>query len=149
MLSPDAERPEKAGRARQKRKRCDDADISEGSELSHKEGASWTEDDEPEDEDTRHISYRADDKINWEKWFNDAFRAVQQVSCRVIAKEWIKIIHPKKQSTHPYNGKNPKTREIGDPNLTKPPYWPKDVIHKEPDHINKEGTRNTNAHPFL
>ena len=85
------------------------------------------------------MHYRADATEDWEKWFNDAFRAVQQVSCRIIAKEWIKTIHPKKQSTHPYNGKNPRTGERGDPSSTKPPYWPRDVIHKEPDHINKEG----------
>lgn len=74
----------------------------------------------------------------WEKWFCDAFRAVQQLGCRTMAKEWIKIIHPKKQSTNPYNGKKLKSAE-GNPESTKPAYWPKDVVHREPDHINKEG----------
>jgi len=144
MFTPEPELHEQAKESshqpRQKRKRRnDDLDVSESSELSHKEAASWQQDEDPEDDDCRYVTHRADATGDWEKWFNDAFRAVQQVSCRVIAKEWIKTIHPKKQSTHPYNGKNPRTREIGDPNLTKPPYWPKDVIHKEPDHINKEG----------
>jgi hypothetical protein len=31
-----------------------------------------------------------------EKWFGDAFKAVQQVGCRTIAKSWIRKIHPKK-----------------------------------------------------
>lgn len=31
-----------------------------------------------------------------EKWFGEAFKAVQQVGCRTIAKVWIKKIHPKK-----------------------------------------------------
>ena len=33
-----------------------------------------------------------------EKWFGEAFKAVQQVGCRTIAKVWIKKIHPKKAS---------------------------------------------------
>jgi hypothetical protein len=33
-----------------------------------------------------------------EKWFGEAFKAVQQVGCRTIAKNWIKKIHPKKVS---------------------------------------------------
>jgi hypothetical protein len=32
-------------------------------------------------------------------WFDEAFRAVQQVGCRTIAKVWIKKIHPKKVGT--------------------------------------------------
>lgn len=31
-----------------------------------------------------------------EQWFGEAFKAVQQVACRTIAKNWIKKIHPKK-----------------------------------------------------
>lgn len=69
----------------------------------------------------------------------DALCALQQLGCRTMAKEWIKAIHPKKQSTNPYNGKNPSTGRIGDPDDIKPTYWPEDVIHKEPDHINKDG----------
>jgi len=132
-------------RPRKKRKGSRDACGSDSSELSHKEAPSWKQDEDPEDDDSRYVAYRADARDDWEKWFNDAFRAVQQVSCRVIAKEWIKTIHPKKQSTHPYNGKNPRTGERGDSNSTKPPYWPRDVIHKEPDHINKEGTKSSIA----
>lgn len=95
--------------------------------------------DIPEEASCGQVTYPASAKADWEKWFSDAFRAVQQVSCRVIAKEWIKTIHPKKQSTHPYNGKNPRTGLKGDSDSTKPPYWPRDVIHKEPDHIVKDG----------
>ena len=149
MFTPEPELHEKAressDRPRQKRKRNDDVNVQESSELSHKEASSWKQGDDPDDDDSRYVTYRADATGDWEKWFSDAFRAVQQVSCRVIAKEWIKTIHPKKQSTHPYNGKNPRTREMGDPNLTKPSYWPNDVIHKEPDHINKEGAKTSNT----
>lgn len=113
--------------------------MSEG--TSQNDAAQHYDDEDPDGNSVKMVSYPSDAKAEWEKWFTDAFRAVQQVSCRIIAKEWIKTIHPKKQSTHPYNGKNPRTGERGDSNSTKPPYWPKDVIHREPDHINKEGRR--------
>lgn len=86
------------------------------------------------------IQHGVSDTRFWEKWFYDAFTAIQQVNCRVIAKEWIKTIHPKKQSTHPYNGKDPRTGVKGDPDATRPHWWPKDVQHREPDHINKPCT---------
>lgn len=83
------------------------------------------------------VTHTVSAHAEWEKWFGDALRAIQQLGCRTMAKEWIKIIHPKKQSTHPYNGKNNKTGEA-DSESTKPDYWPKDVEHREPDHILKE-----------
>jgi hypothetical protein len=46
----------------------------------------------------RQIALRMDDKKAQAKWFSDAFKAVQQVGCRTIAKVWIKKIHPKKVS---------------------------------------------------
>lgn len=88
--------------------------------------------------DEESFQCRVSDTEAWEKWFGDAFRSIQQLGCRTMAKEWIKIIHPKKQTTNPYNGKKLKTGE-GNPEDTKPAYWPKGVIHREPDHINKEG----------
>lgn len=84
------------------------------------------------------ITFKVSETEQWEKWFCDAFRALQQLGCRTMAKEWIKIIHPKKQSTNPYNGKKLK-QGTGNPESTKPSYWPRNVIHREPDHINKTG----------
>ncbi|WFC94358.1 hypothetical protein MBRA1_000988 [Malassezia brasiliensis] len=55
------------------------------------------------------------------------FGQLQQVMCKMIAKEWIKVIEPKKQTRYPYN----KGEEA------KPSWWPKDVRHKEPDHLMK------------
>lgn len=46
----------------------------------------------------RQIQMQVDDREAQEKWFGDAFKAVQQVGCRTIAKVWIKKIHPKKVS---------------------------------------------------
>lgn len=83
------------------------------------------------------ISFQMGDTAQAEKWIVEAFEAVQQVTCRLIAKLWIKKIEPKKQSAHPYNGGLPKNDPIKDPERTKPPYWPPRVPHKEPDHIQK------------
>ncbi|KAH3464764.1 hypothetical protein KXV78_009353 [Aspergillus fumigatus] len=64
----------------------------------------------------------------------------QQVNCRQIAKAFIKFIEPRKQVKHPYNGRkpgDPRGKE-GDPEKTKPEWWPADVVHKEPDHLRKD-----------
>ncbi|CCH45725.1 hypothetical protein BN7_5311 [Wickerhamomyces ciferrii] len=55
------------------------------------------------------------------------FRELQQLSCKAIAKAWIKTIEPKKQTRYPYNkGES-----------TKPPWWPSKIRHCEPDHLIK------------
>lgn len=49
----------------------------------------------------RKIVLPVNDKAGQTKWFGDAFKAVQQIGCRTIAKCWIKKIHPKKVSSPP------------------------------------------------
>jgi len=57
------------------------------------------------------------------------FRQLQQLCCKIVAKAWIKVIEPKKQTRYPYNrGED-----------SKPEWWPGDVRHKEPDHLMKPG----------
>lgn len=55
------------------------------------------------------------------------FRQLQQLVCKIVAKAWIKVIEPKKQTRYPYN----KGEE------SKPKWWPENVRHKEPDHLMK------------
>lgn len=55
------------------------------------------------------------------------FTQLQQSVCKTVAKAWIKIIEPKKQTRFPYN--------LGD--AGKPTWWPASVRHKEPDHLMK------------
>jgi hypothetical protein len=55
------------------------------------------------------------------------FSQLQQGMCKTVAKAWIKIIEPKKQTRCPYN-----KGEEG-----KPAWWPEGVRHKEPDHLMK------------
>jgi hypothetical protein len=39
---------------------------------------------------------RVDDSEGLLQWYREAFVALQQVACRLVAKTWIKKIHPKK-----------------------------------------------------
>lgn len=64
-----------------------------------------------------------------ETFYQTRLRQMQQLMCKVVAKAWIKVIEPKKQSNFPYNR--------GDE--SKPSWWPKTVRHKEPDHLMKPG----------
>jgi Protein of unknown function (DUF2841) len=64
-----------------------------------------------------------------DQFFETRFKQLQQLVCKVVAKAWIKVIEPKKQTNFPYNKGNDK----------KPPWWPDDVKHKEPDHLMKPG----------
>ncbi|KAI3113248.1 hypothetical protein CBS147330_9870 [Penicillium roqueforti] len=59
----------------------------------------------------------------------------------MVAKAFIKFIEPRKQVRHPYNGGKPRGSApgtTGDPEKTKPEWWPPGVMHKEPDHLRKE-----------
>jgi hypothetical protein len=68
----------------------------------------------------------------------------QQLNCRQIAREFIKFIEPRKQVNYPYNGHKSRAGaprgKKGDPEKTKPKWWPIDVVHKEPDHLLKDRT---------
>ncbi|GMM31896.1 hypothetical protein DAMA08_046410 [Martiniozyma asiatica (nom. inval.)] len=67
------------------------------------------------------------EKIAVSNYLFNCFEEFQQIPCKLLAKAWIKIIEPKKQSTFPY-----KQGE-----LSKPYWWPHNSRHKEPDHLKK------------
>jgi hypothetical protein len=72
-------------------------------------------------------------------YYESVFKRLQQLNCRMLAKSFIKLIEPRKQVRHPYNGgRGSVPGERGDPEMTKPDWWPRDVIHREPDHLRKE-----------
>lgn len=54
---------------------------------------------------------------------------VLQLGCRSVAKAWVKALQPRKQTNYPYRGRG----------ATRPPWWPADVPHVEPDHLSKVG----------
>ncbi|OKL55597.1 hypothetical protein UA08_09133 [Talaromyces atroroseus] len=61
------------------------------------------------------------------KFYTMAFKQLQQLNCRLLAKTFIKLIEPRKQVGYPYKGGEG----------TKPDWWPHDVRHREPDHLRK------------
>ncbi|KAL1991606.1 hypothetical protein VTN49DRAFT_4914 [Thermomyces lanuginosus] len=84
---------------------------------------------------------RVGDERRMKKYYERAFEVFQQLNCRVIAKAYIRMVEPRKQVHHPYNGRLPgggNAPEQLDPEATKPPWWPAGVTHREPDHLLKE-----------
>lgn len=73
-----------------------------------------------------HNIYLRDERARTE-FYELRFSQLQQVMCKMVAKAWIKVIEPKKQTRCPYN-----KGEVG-----RPSWWPADVRHKEPDHLMK------------
>ncbi|KAJ5948907.1 hypothetical protein N7454_002214 [Penicillium verhagenii] len=68
-------------------------------------------------------------------YYEGAFKHFQQLNCRMVAKAFIKYIEPRKQES-PRQELLPGS--TGDPEKTKPEWWPPGVMHKEPDHLRKE-----------
>jgi len=64
-----------------------------------------------------------------ENYYTSRFAALQQATCKLVVKAWIKVIEPKKQMKFPYN----KGEDL------KPTWWPAGVRHREPDHLSKTG----------
>lgn len=62
-------------------------------------------------------------------YYTSRFAALQQATCKLVVKAWIKVIEPKKQMKFPYN----KGEDL------KPVWWPEGVRHREPDHLSKTG----------
>ncbi|KAL8734882.1 MAG: hypothetical protein Q9166_001234 [cf. Caloplaca sp. 2 TL-2023] len=97
------------------------------------------------------------------EYYTRGFCQVGQLLIKGILKAWIKVMHPKKQSTHPYNGGKTKKqqRESGvvDDNIgrhTAPSWWPTQVDwksgrgcrHREPDHLVKSERKVLALHMF-
>jgi hypothetical protein len=79
---------------------------------------------------------RIDDDAKVEDFYAVRFKDMQQWSCKIMGKAFVKLVEPKKQTHHPYTK--------GDEGA--PDWWPKEVKggeknmrHKEPDHLLKKG----------
>ncbi|KAJ5292138.1 hypothetical protein N7478_001389 [Penicillium angulare] len=73
------------------------------------------------------------------RYYEKVFENLKQANCRVIAKNYIRLVEPRKQAQYPYNGRKSvegKTQQFN-PEETKPPWWPLGVTHREPDHLPK------------
>ncbi|GAA5868396.1 hypothetical protein JCM8547_002179 [Rhodosporidiobolus lusitaniae] len=60
-------------------------------------------------------------------WYETRFTDVGHKTDKHLAKVWIKAVEPHKQTKHPYH----RGEE------SKPEWWPREVKHKEPDHLGK------------
>lgn len=93
---------------------------------------------------TKMVPLRIGDAQKVMSYYEGALKHFQQLNCRTVAKAFIKFIEPRKQFRHPYNGGKPPPGSppgtTGDPERTKPAWWPPGVMHKEPDHLRKECT---------
>ncbi|KAI8456836.1 hypothetical protein BY996DRAFT_6412059 [Phakopsora pachyrhizi] len=61
------------------------------------------------------------------QFFSMKFGQLQQSTCKLVSKAWIKVIEPKKQTKFPYRSGNDG----------KPDWWPEGLRHREPDHLMK------------
>ena len=127
---------------------------------SYSESESESE-DEDEDKDETVLLDGIETEMKWVKvsdlhheYYTTAFRSINQLCCKDISKAWIRVCHPKKQTTHPYNGGKTGRRSKSEfryqGHYTAPDYWPSDenwdglpvpsgCRHKEPDHVKKPG----------
>ncbi|KAJ5751406.1 uncharacterized protein N7511_008371 [Penicillium nucicola] len=73
------------------------------------------------------------------RYYEKVFQNVQQTNCRVLAKAYVKLVEPQKQVKYPYNGRKVVAGKILQlsPEESKPPWWPPEVRHREPDHLLK------------
>jgi hypothetical protein len=75
-----------------------------------------------------------DEQAVW-KFYETRFKNCHQNLCKILAKAWVKVVEPRKQTNHPYTGGDDKA----------PTWWPQPwgtskeekVRHKEPDHLHK------------
>ncbi|KAJ6038251.1 uncharacterized protein N7446_005061 [Penicillium canescens] len=73
------------------------------------------------------------------RYYEKVFENLQQTNCRILAKVYVRLVEPRKQVKFPYNGR----KNLGgityqcSPDETRPPWWPLEVRHREPDHLYK------------
>ncbi|EFW18595.1 conserved hypothetical protein [Coccidioides posadasii str. Silveira] len=103
-----------------------DRDVKERFlQLADTRRGALSEVDKDSELDERRVDLRIGDKETVKAYYYAAFRGFQQINCRTLSRAWIRFIEPKKQAMYPYK-KGP---------VTKPPWWPADVEHREPDHL--------------
>ncbi|BGP34746.1 hypothetical protein JCM10296v2_006568 [Rhodotorula toruloides] len=61
------------------------------------------------------------------QWYSERFAELWQKTEKLVCKAWIKVIQPAKHTKFQYQ----KGEE------SRPDWWPRDVRHKEPDHLSK------------
>lgn len=82
------------------------------------------------------------------RYYEKVFDNLQQTNCRILAKVYVRLVEPRKQVKYPYNGRKTVSgiTQQWSPDETKPPWWPFEVRHREPDHLHKVG-KNSGLSP--
>ena len=77
------------------------------------------------------------------QYYEKVFDSLQQVNCRILAKAYVRFVEPQKQVKYPYNGRKAVAGAMQQlsPEESKPPWWPSQVRHREPDHLLKAGNQ--------
>lgn len=127
-------------KSRPVKRRKSNATTQGGSQWSAQSDGNSSEEGDYQDGEINIEPLRIGDTAAVDEYFDRQFKRIQQLNCKVIAKAWIKVVEPKKQSNHPYNGGKPDPGGKADPEKTKPDWWPAGLRHKEPDHVKKDGT---------
>ncbi|KAE9378927.1 hypothetical protein N431DRAFT_327065 [Stipitochalara longipes BDJ] len=129
------------GRTRYRKSRSEDSDEDISSGSRGKKRARYPAWRENSNDDTpipvpvqKTQQLMIGDSAEVEKFYACRFKDMQQSSCKVMGKAFVKLVEPKKQTHHPYTKGDGKA----------PPWWPPTtgddnvrVRHKEPDHLLK------------
>jgi hypothetical protein len=97
---------------------------------------------------SRNIQVTDEDEVK--QFYEDIMEEILHYPIKAFLKSWIKVIEPNKQRRWPYVNSDPQKRPKSvkptpDGNM-EPPWWPENVMHKEPDHLNKLGCRALVVH---
>lgn len=80
------------------------------------------------------LSLRVGDPEEVRHYYVRIFFAIAQSTCKIVAKAWVKLFEPKKQSVHPYQGGDSKAPGWWPVNHSYGPKKGDKIRHKEPDH---------------
>lgn len=129
----------KRRRHRQLRQSSEDSDDDDSTGSKKTKRYHHQYDDSSEDTpspivERKTMLLRIGDEEEVTKFYSCRFKDMQQASCKVMGKAFVKLVEPRKQTHYPYTKGADKA----------PPWWPAtsgdlSVRHREPDHLLKPG----------
>lgn len=112
----------------------DDSTGSKKTKRYHRRYDDSSEDTQSPILERKTMRLRIGDEEEVTKFYSCRFKDMQQASCKVMGKAFVKLVEPRKQTHYPYTKGAAKA----------PPWWPVTsgellVRHREPDHLLKPG----------
>ncbi|RAL63369.1 hypothetical protein DID88_003792 [Monilinia fructigena] len=110
----------------------DDSTGSKKTKRYHRQYDDSSEDTQSPILERKTMPLRIGDEEEVTKFYSCRFKDMQQASCKVMGKAFVKLVEPRKQTHYPYTKGAAKA----------PPWWPVTsgellVRHREPDHLLK------------